>query len=121
MGTALAVEIASWLWQCTSGSILTISCMSFPETYCAPDAYRLEKFSPHGLLLAYTDHTSRKEQHVGPGGFFGFPGRSMRGQNVVASRDAVFVADTRKAVLPPLTCARFSQSTHLATWAGQRE
>ena len=26
---------------------------------------------------------------------FGFPGRSMRGQNVVASRDAVFVADTR--------------------------
>ena len=77
------------------GSILTISCMSFPEKYCAPDAYRLEKFSPHGLLLAYTDHTSRKEQHVGPGGFFGFPGRSMRGQNVVASRDAVFVADTR--------------------------
>ena len=26
---------------------------------------------------------------------FGFPGRSMRGQNEVASRDAVFVADTR--------------------------
>ena len=76
------------------GSILTLSCPTASE-YCAPDAFRLEKFSPHGLLLAYTDHTSTKEQHVGPMALFGFPGRSMRGQNVVASRDFVFVADTR--------------------------
>ena len=38
------------------GSILTLSCPTASE-YCAQDAFRLEKFSPHGLLLAYTDYT----------------------------------------------------------------
>ena len=45
------------------GSILTLSCPTASE-YCAPDAFRLEKFSLHGLLLAYTDYTSTKEQHT---------------------------------------------------------
>ena len=63
------------------GSILTISCMSFPENeYCAPDAFRLENFSPHGLLLAYIDYTSTKEQHLGL--WRSSASHSMRGQNV---------------------------------------
>ena len=61
------------------GSILTLSCPTASE-YCAPDAIRLEKFSPHGLLLAYTDYTSTKEQHLGL--WRSSASHSMRGQNV---------------------------------------
>ena len=61
------------------GSILTLSCPTASE-YCAPDAFRLENFSPHGLLLAYIDYTSTKEQHLGL--WRSSASHSMRGQNV---------------------------------------